>query len=140
MAIGELNPRASRSGDLVSDVPGEHVAGGGILESRAKRHEQVIMVIEIIDGANIEPGRGLGSSDVGASEHEGSGLVEYLGANGQLFRHLPLQEPAEIPVVAIKRVPTMVDPVTATAIGCPIAETLLHPQRKVGAQIAGAET
>lgn len=37
------------------------------------------MVVEIIDGADVESGGGLRGGDVDAAEHERSGLVEYFG-------------------------------------------------------------
>ncbi len=70
--------------DLVADVPGIQVAVRRILKPRPEGHEQVVMLVEIIDGANVKSGGGLGGGDVGAAEFEGSGLVEYFGTDGQL--------------------------------------------------------
>ena len=70
---------------------------------------------------------------------DSGGLMEYLSADGQLFGYLPLQQPAEEPIVAIGRVVAVIDPVAAAAIGRPIAEAFLNPERKVGAHIAGTE-
>ena len=98
------------------------------------------MIVEIIDRADVKAGGGLGGRGVGCAECDSGGLMEYLSANDQLFGHLPLQQPAEEPIVAIGRVVTVVDPVTAAAIGRPIAEAFLNPERKVGVHIAGAES
>ena len=91
---------------------------------------------EIIDCTDVKSSSG--STAVRAAENDGCGLMEYLAADSQLPGHLPLQQPAEKPVITIERIVAVIDPVTATAVGRPIAEALLNPQREVCAHVAGA--
>ena len=39
------------------------------------------MIVEIIDGADVESGGGLSGGGVGGAECDSGGLVEYLGAD-----------------------------------------------------------
>ena len=59
--------------------------------------------------------------------------MEYLAADGQLLGHLLLQEPAEEPIIPVGGVVALIDPIAAAAVGRPIAEAFLYPERKVGA-------
>ncbi len=64
------------------------------------------MIVEIIDRADVKAGGGLGGRGVGGAKRDRGRLVEYFGADGQLFRHLPLQQPAKEPIIAIGHVVT----------------------------------
>src|ERR1700722_15686652 len=98
-----------------------------------------MIVIEIVDGADVEARGGLRVNRISGAEGDRRRLVEDFAADSELLRDLTLQQPAEEPVVAICGAVAMIDPVTAAAIGGPIAETFLNPERKIRAHVAGTE-
>src|SRR6202050_2466382 len=98
-----------------------------------------MIVIKIVDGAYVEARGGLRVNRIRGAESDRRGLVEDFAADSELLRNLTLQQPAEEPVVAICGAVAVIDPVTAAAIGGPLAEAFLNPERKIGAHIAGTE-
>ena len=52
------------------------------------------MIVKIIDGADIEARAVLSSDRIG-------GLMENFTTDGQLLRHLLLQQPAEEPIILV---------------------------------------
>jgi hypothetical protein len=64
------------------------------LGSLAPPTPKMVVIIEVVDRANIEPGL-IDGCDVGR------GLVEDFSADRQLIRDLALQEPAEEPVILV---------------------------------------
>jgi hypothetical protein len=107
---------------------------------RIRRYRQVMVVVEVVDCSNVKACCGLRINRIVDAERDDRGLMEYLAADGQLFRHLFLYEPAEEPVITIGGVVALIDPLATAAIGRPIAEAFLQPERKIGANVAGAET
>src|ERR1700684_3980192 len=97
-----------------------------------------MIVIKIVDGAYVEARGGLRVNRICGAEGDRRRLVEDFAADSELLRDLTLQQPAEEPVVAICGAVAMIDPVTAAAIGGPLAEAFLNPERKIRAHVAGA--
>src|SRR5579872_1993548 len=98
-----------------------------------------MVVVEVVDGADVEASGGLRINRIGGAEGDRRGLVENFAADSELLRNLSLQQPAEEPVVVIFGAGAVIDPVTAAAIGGPLAEAFLNPERKIRSHIAGAE-
>src|SRR6202161_4674827 len=98
-----------------------------------------MIVIKIVDGAYVEARGGLRVNRICGAEGDRRRLVEDFAADGELLRNLTLQQPAEEPVVAICGAVAVIDPVTAAAVGGPLAETFLNPERKIRPHIASAE-
>ena len=84
-----------------------------------------MVVIEVVDRGNIKACCRLRLNRIGGAESDDRGLMKYLAANGQLFRHLLLYEPAEEPVIAVSGVVTLIDPVATAAIGGSFTEAFL---------------
>ena len=57
-------------GNLVAQVPGENIRIVGVLEASTGREQQVIVFIEVIDGADVEPRAVISINAIG-------GLMEY---------------------------------------------------------------
>ena len=57
-------------GNLVAQVPGENIRIVGVLEAPTGREQQVIVFIEVIDGADVEPRAVISINAIG-------GLMEY---------------------------------------------------------------
>src|ERR1700683_5535309 len=98
-----------------------------------------MIVIKIVDGAYVEARGGLRVNRIRGAESDRRRLVEDFAADSELLRNLTLQQPTEEPVVAIRGAVAVIDPVTAAAIGGPLAEAFLNPERKIRAHIASAE-
>src|SRR5579863_5493907 len=90
------------------------------------------MIVDIVDGTEVESGVVLASDRVG-------GLMEKFAADGELFRDLLLQQPADEPVILIERAAAVIDPIAAAAIGGPIAEAFLQPDRQIDADVTSAQ-
>jgi hypothetical protein len=52
-------------GNLVAQVPGENIRIVGVLEAPTGREQQVIVFIEVIDGADVEPRAVISISAIG---------------------------------------------------------------------------
>ncbi len=63
-----------------------------------------MIVIEIVDGADVKARGGLSIYRIGSAKSDGRSLMEYLAADGQLLGHLLLQEPAEEPIIPVSGV------------------------------------
>jgi len=77
----------------------------------------VVVLVEIVDRADVKTGSRSGGGGICAAERYGGGLVKDFAPNGQLFGYLTLQQPTDVNIVAIGCSIAVVDPVTATAIG-----------------------
>ena len=84
------------------------------------------------DAADVKAGGVFSADRIG-------GLMKKFAADGKVLRHLPLQQPAEEPIILVVGAAAVIDPITAAAIGQPIAEALLHPNGKKSAHMAGAK-
>src|SRR6185295_7190902 len=94
----------------------------GILQASTSRKHEVIVLIEVVDGTEVEPRTVLSINGVG-------GLMEYFPADSECVGHLSLkQEPSE-PKIFVTHA-SSIDPIAATTIDGPIAEALLKPQRE----------
>src|SRR5580693_205784 len=91
------------------------------------------MLVEIVNGADVESGIVFASDRVGS-------LVEKLTADGELLGDLFLQQPADEPVILVERAAAVVDPIAAAPVSGPIAEAFLQPHRQIYAHVTGAET
>src|SRR5262245_21396962 len=100
---------------------GEIVRGIGVLQASTRRKHQVVVFIEVVDGAEIEPRAVVSIYRVG-------GLMEYFPTYGKFVSHLSLEQHAREPKILVTYT-ALVDPIPATGIDGPIAETLLRPDR-----------
>src|SRR6266404_3135982 len=85
---------------------------------------------EVEEAAEIEAGAISAADDI-------RGLMEDLAAQRELVGDLALDLPTREPEVLVAR--AGIDPVAAAAIGRPVAEALLHPERQEFARMACAE-
>jgi hypothetical protein len=70
--------------NLVAQVPGEKIGIVGVLETSTGREQQVVVFIEVVDGADVEP-RAL------VSINRFGGLMEYFPSYREFVRDLPLE-------------------------------------------------
>ena len=78
------------------------------LNPGADGHQQMIVLIEIVDRADIKSG-------LVFSADRDCGLIKNFTADGELFRHLLLQQPADEPKILIHRTAAVVDLMATTA-------------------------
>src|SRR5450759_2949625 len=100
-----------------------------MLKAAAGGKQQVIVFVEVKLAAKIEAGAIDAINRV-------SGLMEYLAAERQFISDFPLQDPSGEPVILIAKIIVLIYPVTAAAVGRPLAEAFLHPYRKEYARVA----
>ena len=91
----------------------------------------MIVFVEVILAAKIEAGLIDAINGV-------SGLMKNLAAERQFIRDFLLEKPAEEPIVLIAKISVLIYPITAAAVGRPVAEAFLHPNRKKHASVACA--
>ena len=101
---------------LDAEIVGKLVICPRVLQPLAGGQQQMVVVVEIVDRADIEaravpPGLG------------GRGLVKHFGADCQLLGNLPLQQPAHEKIIAVAG--ARIDPVAAAAIEQPGAAGFL---------------
>ena len=103
-------------------VPGEIIRRVGVLQTSTGRKHEVVVFIKVVDGSEIEPRAVISINRVG-------GLMEYFPTYGKFVGHLSLEQQAREPKILVTYT-ALVDPIPATGIDGPIAETLLRPDRE----------
>jgi hypothetical protein len=91
----------------------------------------VVVFVDVVDGSDVEPRAVVAINGVG-------GLMEYFSADGKFVGHLSLEQHTREPKIFVTCA-ALVDPIAASAIDGPIAETLLKPHRQKHLDVAHAE-
>ena|SRR6187200_83784 len=89
------------------------------------------MFIDVVDHPEVEPCAVVAINRVG-------GLMEYFPADSKFVSHLSLEQHTGEPKILVTYA-ALVDPIAATAIDSPIAETLLKPHREKHLHVSRAE-
>src|SRR5262245_45440880 len=103
-------------------IPRELIRRVGVLQASTGGKHEVVVFIEVVNGAEIEPRAVVSICRVG-------GLMEYFPTYGKFVSHLSLEQHAREPKILVTST-AWVDPIPATGIDGPIAETLLRPDRE----------
>jgi len=102
------------------------------LDAPTRREQQVVVFIEVVDGAEVEPRAVISINRLGA-------LMEYFSGHREFVSDLSLEQPAKKPIILIAGT-APVDPITAASIGGPIAKALLNPHREKREHVACPES